>query len=271
MKTLLTAETRPRMASGVSICTSVWRTTTLTLSRAPTRNIIASESQNERDRPKTIVAAPKPATAQSSVRPARRIGGRWASSIAMATAPTASAERRNPTPRAPTCRMSLAKNGQQVGRPAQQHGEQVERDRGQDELGLARRSGCPAATLCHEIDSAGARACRQRTPAIAASDSSRHAGDQGKRRGRVLQAHDQAADGRAGHRGDVKDRAVPGDGVGEHLGPDDLRQQGCPRGASQGLADRRRRPAQVEPADGGFVPRQRASGPAEAERGHGQT
>ena len=74
MKTLLTAETRPRMASGVSICTSVWRTTTLTLSKAPTRNIAASESQRLRDRPKTIVAAPKPATAQSIVRPARADG-----------------------------------------------------------------------------------------------------------------------------------------------------------------------------------------------------
>ena len=37
MKTLLTAETRPRMGSGVSICTSVWRTTTLTLSTAPAK------------------------------------------------------------------------------------------------------------------------------------------------------------------------------------------------------------------------------------------
>jgi hypothetical protein len=35
MKVALTALTRPRISSGVSSCTSVWRTTMLTMSAAP--------------------------------------------------------------------------------------------------------------------------------------------------------------------------------------------------------------------------------------------
>ena len=58
INTPLTADTRPRISSGVSICTNVWRTTTLMLSSAPTRNIIESDSQNHCEMPKTAVAAP---------------------------------------------------------------------------------------------------------------------------------------------------------------------------------------------------------------------
>src|SRR5881296_2101833 len=70
MKRLLTAETRPRISSGVSNCTSVWRITTLTLSTAPHRNSVANESQNHFEKPKMIVATPKTATDQSNARPA---------------------------------------------------------------------------------------------------------------------------------------------------------------------------------------------------------
>src|SRR5260221_4045490 len=66
----LIAETRPRIWSGVSICTSVCRTTTLMQSKAPVRTNASNESQNEVDSPNTIIAAPKPATAQSNVWPA---------------------------------------------------------------------------------------------------------------------------------------------------------------------------------------------------------
>ena len=138
MKTLFTAETRPRMSSGVSIWISVWRTTTLMLSRAPITNMAASESQKFRDNPKTIVATPKPATAWSMVRPARRMGGKWASRTAMTMAPAASADRSVADDRADRflgkVQHVAGKRGQQIGGPAQQHGEQVERDRGQDQL-----------------------------------------------------------------------------------------------------------------------------------------
>src|SRR6516162_5013448 len=44
MKRLLTAETRPRFSSGVSNCTNVWRTTTLTLSTTPEMNSMRNET-----------------------------------------------------------------------------------------------------------------------------------------------------------------------------------------------------------------------------------
>src|SRR5215831_15359068 len=69
IKRLLTAETRPRFSSGVSNCTKVWRTTTLTLSVAPQTKSIMNETQNQRENPNPMVARPKPATAQSKVRP----------------------------------------------------------------------------------------------------------------------------------------------------------------------------------------------------------
>src|SRR5882724_6598928 len=64
MNRLFTAETRPRISSGVSNCTSVCRTTTLTLSTTPQINSIANESQNQRDKPNAIVAIPNAATAR---------------------------------------------------------------------------------------------------------------------------------------------------------------------------------------------------------------
>jgi hypothetical protein len=78
MKMLFTAPTRPRSSSGVRIWTSVLRTTTLTLSAAPSTRSAASDSGNDFESPKTIVARPKATTAVSSVRPARSSGPRCA-------------------------------------------------------------------------------------------------------------------------------------------------------------------------------------------------
>ena len=57
-----TALTRPRIASGVSSCTSMLRTNTLTMSPAPAMASATSESQKLVDRPKVIVHTPKSAT-----------------------------------------------------------------------------------------------------------------------------------------------------------------------------------------------------------------
>src|SRR5256884_9228473 len=65
MNRLFTAETLPRISSGVSSCTRVCRTTTLTLSTAPQTKSIANDSQNDRERPKTTVARPNAVTAQT--------------------------------------------------------------------------------------------------------------------------------------------------------------------------------------------------------------
>lgn len=117
MNMLLTAEARPRIASGVRVSISVLRTTTLTLSNAPSAISATSDRMNERERPKTMVAIPKPATAQSSVWPERLSGGRWACASAIAKAPTEGAARSSPNPAAPTCRMVKAKIGSNVVAP----------------------------------------------------------------------------------------------------------------------------------------------------------
>ena len=52
----------------------------------------------------------------------------------MSTAPKDGAARSQPRPTAPTWRICSAKIGQQRRRAAEQHGEQIERDRGEDDL-----------------------------------------------------------------------------------------------------------------------------------------
>ena len=68
MKMNVTDETRPRISFGVIICVSVCRMTTLTLSHTPVRARAMMESQSQCDTPKTMVATPKPSTAQRIVR-----------------------------------------------------------------------------------------------------------------------------------------------------------------------------------------------------------
>ncbi|MEI9983454.1 MAG: hypothetical protein WDN69_09745 [Aliidongia sp.] len=108
MKTPSAALTRPRIASGVLSCTRPWRITMLTMSVPPTKTSATSDSQGERDRPKTIVARPKPATETSSVRPIRRRGGRQARIKPVMAAPIAGALRRAPSPTGPQCRIVSA-------------------------------------------------------------------------------------------------------------------------------------------------------------------
>ena len=58
MNSVDTAATRPRMWSGVTSCTSVWRTNTETMSAPPSTASIATDSQRNVDRPNTSVATP---------------------------------------------------------------------------------------------------------------------------------------------------------------------------------------------------------------------
>src|SRR6266513_482254 len=96
MKMLFTAETRPRISSGVISCTIEPRMITLTLSNAPIRNNKPSDNQSALDKPKRMVAMPQPVTHQIKVLPARFIGGRYATASAMTKAPTAGAARIQP-------------------------------------------------------------------------------------------------------------------------------------------------------------------------------
>ena len=95
----------------------VWRTMTLTMSHAPASASAASESARLRESPKTTVKSPKPDTHHSMATPARRVKGRWATTMAMATAPTPGALRRIPSPAAPTFRISRAYTGSSATAP----------------------------------------------------------------------------------------------------------------------------------------------------------
>ena len=53
-----TAATRPRISSGVSACTMVWRMTTLIWSAAPLMASISMETISVPDRPKPTMESP---------------------------------------------------------------------------------------------------------------------------------------------------------------------------------------------------------------------
>ena len=85
--TPFTADTLPRIASGVINWTSVCRMTMLTLSNAPVKTSIANDNQKFSDIPNTMVAMPNPATVRSRFLPAFFIGGKCASVSAIIRAP----------------------------------------------------------------------------------------------------------------------------------------------------------------------------------------
>src|SRR5260370_38334455 len=76
MKILFTADTRPRISSGVTNCTIEPRMMTLTLSNAPMRRSTPSDNQNTFDKPNRMVARPNQVTHQITVLPPRFLGGR---------------------------------------------------------------------------------------------------------------------------------------------------------------------------------------------------
>jgi hypothetical protein len=105
----LTAPTRPRISSGVSSCTSVCRTTTLTMSAPPDKRQRDQRHQEPASTGRTPACTRRrpPPTAAASGRRRLRIGWR-VSRTDISSAPTAGAARSAPRPDGPTCRMSLA-------------------------------------------------------------------------------------------------------------------------------------------------------------------
>ena len=107
------------------------------MSAAPSRARQASESAIQRDRPKTIVAAPNTPTAASILTPTSCFSGRKEKKIAVSVAPTAGAARRWPRPVGAGVEDVAREDRQHRGRAAEQDREQVERDRAEHQLVLA--------------------------------------------------------------------------------------------------------------------------------------
>ena len=106
------------------------------LSNAPVSSSISSDSQNKCEIPKTIVAAPKPATAQSNVLPMLRDGGRWVNASAVIERADGRCGTHPPQSRRADIQNVFRVNRQQGRRSAEQDGEQIERDRGEDDFRL---------------------------------------------------------------------------------------------------------------------------------------
>ena len=104
----LTAATRPRMASGVSICTSICRTKTLIMSAAPSSASRNNDHQKLVDTPNNTVAMPKTSTPANIIGPTRRLIGLAVSQSAVSEAPIPGLARSQPSPCGPTCSTSLA-------------------------------------------------------------------------------------------------------------------------------------------------------------------
>ncbi len=78
------------------------------MSAAPITNRAASDSGNEVEIAKIMVATPNKATATNILRPALLRSGQRASAIAISSAPAAGIARIRPSPQGPTWKTSLA-------------------------------------------------------------------------------------------------------------------------------------------------------------------
>ena len=138
MKTPSTALTRPRSAFGVASAATVERMFIVNMST------IAAHGERERTTAGTSARGRRrPCRRRTRRRRAaacgprvRRIGVRvsWIPAI---NAPTAVALRSTPSPNGPVWRIERAKSGSSATDAAEEHGEQVERDRAEDDLGVA--------------------------------------------------------------------------------------------------------------------------------------
>ena len=133
MKTMFTALTRPRIASGVASCTSADRTKTLTMSEAPMSTRATSDTAKLRDRPNAIVAAPKTATQANILAPAAFSMGRSASPNAVTAAPGSGRASQHAERPRPEVQDVAGIDGQERGRAAEEHCEEVERDGAEDD------------------------------------------------------------------------------------------------------------------------------------------
>ena len=151
MNTISTAFTRPRSASGVASATIVARMFMLIMSAKPLTASAASESANERESPKTTMLAPKTPTTTSSVRPASRCSGRRDQHDPGDERADRRRAPQHSEPDRPDLEDVAREERQQRNGAAEEHGDEVERDRAQQdrraahepEAGEERPAACP--------------------------------------------------------------------------------------------------------------------------------
>ena len=135
-----TAETRPRRASGVIICSSVRRMTTLTLSQTPVTNRHAARARRSATGRTRSLPGRSRLPPTSRTRPGRCHGGSRV--VTSAIGSRAGGGRRAQPAQAgrPHLQDVLGKDRQQRDGAAEQHGEQIQRDRRQEHRAGATRT-----------------------------------------------------------------------------------------------------------------------------------
>ncbi len=134
MKTISTAVTRPRNSSGVTSGRIVERRTTLTVSNADPSASASMESHIVRERPKTIMQTPNPATTTNNFGPACLwIGYRAMNRRAQERAHRGS-RAEEAEPRRADLEDVLREDRQKRHRAAEQHREEIERDRAEENV-----------------------------------------------------------------------------------------------------------------------------------------
>ena len=117
----------------------VVRMLTLIMSAAPLIASAASDSANERERPKTIMQAPNAATTAISVGPARPASGRRTSIDAGGDRADGRGAAQHAEARpGPVCRIDLREHRQQRDGAAEEDREEVEHDRAEQDRRVGR-------------------------------------------------------------------------------------------------------------------------------------
>ena len=126
MKTISTALTRPRSASGVASAVIIERMFMLIMSAKPLTASAANESANELDSPNTTMLPPKTPTTTSSLRPAIPRSGRRVSMIPAKRAPDGGRAAQHAEPDGADVEDVAGEERQQRDRTAEQHRDEVE-------------------------------------------------------------------------------------------------------------------------------------------------
>ena len=220
-KTAFTALTRPRRWSGVQSCTTVARIYTLMTSLAPMTTSAATEIQSTVDMPKTMVERPNIATVTKSTSPAWSRSGIEGQVEADDNAADARRGAQQPkTPR--TDRQDVARiDRHERHGSAEQHGEEVERDRAEHDLFLP-----DVAEAGDELGPAG----RPRRDPLAGRRNHRDEPDtqhRNEQRDAVCRSRrdlvEQAAGKRPGDGGGARDRRDEGEGVADGIRRHEIR------------------------------------------------
>ncbi len=250
MNTISTAPTRPRSSFGVTSATVVERMFMLIMSTKPLTASAASESGRERERPKTTMHSAEDGDDHDQRRPRREAEGPAREDHTG----DQGARRGRGAQDAETERADMEdrsrEDGQQRGGAAEEHGEQVERDRPeqhprpQHEADAGDEAVQAGRRVAGELANGAAVLEREHGDERAAEE---HRGDDVHELG--LEREDQPADGRPGDDRDLARDRAQRHRARQELGRDELRRERTEGGPAHRARDTGRRREHEERPD----------------------